>query len=394
MTAPNAAISPRALRAHYQDFLDPRGAPRRILLTGHSHQAWPSAARAGTLEAYELAARDVDDKWSAVFAAQDELRAHIAGRIGGAPDEYAFAPNTHELVARWLSALALPERRKLVSTDGEFHSAFRQLRRLSELASLEVVLVPAEPVESLCERLAAHVDDQTAGVLVSSVLFSSASVVPGVDALISKATRVGASVLVDGYHAFDAVEFTVPDGAFFVAGGYKYAQWGEGACFLRVPPGCALRPVYTGWFAGFSSLSDRRASGPVAYESDGAQRFAGSTFDPTSFLRARSVARFFDEQGLTVPALRACSLRQTERLLSRVERLQGVTIATPREPARRGGFVALRTPRAGALVTALRAEGIYTDSRGDSLRLGPAPYVTDDEIDLATDVLGALLAKG
>jgi kynureninase len=71
-----------------------------------------------------------------------------------------------------------------------------------------------------------------------------------------------------------------------------------------------------------------------------------------------------------------------------------VTLASPRDPARRGGFVALRTPRAGALVSALRAEGVYADSRGDLLRLGPAPYVTDDEIDVGTDILRSLVLAG
>jgi kynureninase len=34
-----------------------------------------------------------------------------------------------------------------------------------------------------------------------------------------------------------------------------------------------------------------------------------------------------------------------------------------------------------AAVRALRARGIFVDARGDLLRLGPAPYVTDEEID-------------
>ena len=79
---------------------------------------------------------------------------------------------------------------------------------------------------------------------------------------------------------------------FVVAGGYKYAQWGEGVCFLRVPPGgAALRPLYTGWFAGFAELdAPRDRARPTGYEADGASAFAGSTFDPASFYRAAAVA--------------------------------------------------------------------------------------------------------
>lgn len=388
MTTP---IDPHALRPHYADFLDPRSSPRRILLTGHSHQAWPSVAKAGLLEAYELAAREVDDKWEAVFSAQSELRGHLSSRLGGAPPHWAFAPNTHELVVRWLSALPLDRRPKIVTTDGEFHAAFRQLKRLAELSSVEVEFVASEPATTLSERLAAAVDERTAGVLFSCVLFGTSSVVPHIDAVIDRANAVGASVLIDGYHAFDVVPFTVPEGVFFVAGGYKYAQWGEGLCFLKVPEGCTMRPVYTGWFAGFSSLADRRTQGQVGYDSDGAWRFAGSTFDPSSSLRARAVARFFDEHGLTVERLRARSLSQTQQIIDRARALPGVSIATPEDPSLRGGFVSLRTERASDLVEALRKEGVYADSRGEMLRLGPAPYVTDEEIALAMDVLASLL---
>jgi selenocysteine lyase/cysteine desulfurase len=389
-------LDPQLLRPHYASFLAPRPsaheAPRpRLLLTGHSHQAWPDVAREGLLEAFTLAAEHVDDKWGPVFAAQDELRGHIAARIGCAPDELAFAPNTHELVVRFLSALPLRRRPHVVTTTGEFHSAFRQLRRLAE-EGVEITFVAAEPASSLAERLASAVTERTSAVVVSTVLFGTSTVVPGLDELVERATRKGANVLLDAYHAFDVVPFAVPAGAFLVAGGYKYAQWGEGVCFLRVPAGCQLRPVYTGWFAGYAELADRRTDGPVSYASDGATRFAGSTFDPASTLRARAVARFFDAHGMTVEALRATSLLQTARILAKAHDLPGITLRTPEADAARGGFVALGTPRAQELSKALRADGVFTDARGDVLRLGPAPYVTDDEIDEALDLVRARLA--
>jgi kynureninase len=58
-----------------------------------------------------------------------------------------------------------------------------------------------------------------------------------------------------------------------------------------------------------------------------------------------------------------------------------VAIASPREAARRAGFVAARVPGAGDVVKALRGDGVFVDSRGDLLRLGPAPYLTDEELD-------------
>ncbi len=387
-------LDPRALRAHYSQFLRvPADAPRRILLTGHSHQAWPDVAREGQDQAFVDAATHVDDKWDRVFEVQDELRGYIAGRIGAGARELAFASNTHELVARFLSALDLRRRPHLVTTTGEFHSMNRQLRRIAE-EGVEVTWVDAAPADTLAERLAAQVRDTTAAVLVSSVLFETSTIVGNLDHVARRARAAGAHVLVDAYHAWHVVPFSLADAGgddvFVVAGGYKYAQWGEGTCFLRVPPGTGLRPVYTGWFAGFAELEARHDHAqPVGYPADGASAFAGSTFDPASFYRAAAVTRFARAQGLEPPALRALSLRQTSRIIEAAQRI-GLAIATPLD-ARRGGFVAIDMPNAAPLVADLRREGIYVDARGTKLRFGPAPYVTDDEIDLAMDVVARLV---
>ncbi len=199
-----------------------------------------------------------------------------------------------------------------------------------------------------------------------------------------KTEDLGTSVemLVDAYHAFDVVPFDVASlggDVFVTAGGYKYAQWGEGNCFLRVPSSFEGRPAYTGWFADFAHLSAPRDGRAVSYGSRPAERFAGSTYDPTSHYRARVVTAFFDAQGLDVAALRAISLRQTSR---RIAGLDGLEILTPRDEAR-GGFVSVRVRDASAVVAALDARGVLTDARGQLLRLGPAPYVTDDELDEA-----------
>lgn len=393
-----SALDPRALRAHYTQFLRvPANASRRILLTGHSHQAWPDVARAGQDQAFLDAATHVDDKWSRVFAVQDELRAYIAERIEARAQELAFASNTHELVTRFLSALDLHRRPHLVTTTGEFHSMERQLRRLGE-EGIEVTWVDAAPADTLAERVAAEVRDTTAAVLVSSVLFETSTIVPALGIIAECARARGARVLVDAYHAWHVVPFTLADvggdDVFVVAGGYKYAQWGEGTCFLRVPPGNALRPVYTGWFAGFAELEARRdRARTVGYESDGAVAFAGSTFDPASFYRAVAVTRFAHEQGLTLARLRALSIRQTGRIIEAAQRL-GLPVATPLDARHRGGFVAIETPLAAQIVSELRREGIYVDARGTKLRLGPAPYVTDDEIATAMDVVARIVAHG
>jgi kynureninase len=359
-------------RAHYSRFLT----GDRVLLTGHSHQAWPDVARDAMVRAFDDAARLVDDKWGPAFEAADALRAGVAKRIGCRADEIALASNTHELLVRFLSALDYRKRRHLVTTRGEFHTIDRQLHRLAE-EGVDVTFVDANEPGTLAERLIAATRPDTAAVLCSTVLFQTSTLVPYVEELVANVRSRGAHVLLDAYHAFQVVPFRAPPDAFVIGGGYKYAQMGEGNCFMRVPF-ADLRPVITGWFAGFEGLADPRGEGFVTYPRRAGERFAGSTYDPTSHYRARAVLEFFEQHGLTVEALRATSLRQTARIIAGLE---GLDVVTPRDDHARAGFVAVRVRDAKSVVDGLRARNVFVDARGELVRLGPAPYLTDDEID-------------
>lgn len=367
----------------------------RLLLTGHSHQAWPDVAEEGAAEAWDDAASLVDEKWGRAFEKADRVRAGYAARLGVRPEEIALGQNTHELVVRFLSALPLDRRPRLVTTDGEFHTIRRQLDRLAEDGRLDVAKIAAEPVATMAERLGAAANDRTSAVLVSSVLFGTARIVPGLRELAAACRRVGAELLVDAYHQVNAVPLSVPagglDGAFVVGGGYKYCQLGEGVCFLRVPPGRDdLRPILTGWYSEFARLT-RRTSGEVPY-GEGPARWSGATYDPTSHYRAARVFDFFDEQGLAPALLREISRHQVGLLAASFDALDlDPSIVTrdrdvPLEEI--AGFLALRAPRAEELAMHLRREGVLTDHRGDLLRLGPAPYLSDRQLREAIAALG------
>ncbi|RYE86883.1 MAG: hypothetical protein EOO75_15180, partial [Myxococcales bacterium] len=148
-----------ALRGAYRHFLR----PDRILLTGHSHQAWPDVARDAGARAFDDAARLVDDKWGeAVFPLIERVQRRIVARMD-LPDgsELAFGSNTHELTFRLLSCFRASERPRIVTTTGEFHSLHRQLTRLAE-EGFEVVWVDARPRATLAARLAEAITPGTA----------------------------------------------------------------------------------------------------------------------------------------------------------------------------------------------------------------------------------------
>ena len=382
--------TPNALAADYARF----DVANRLLLTGHSHQAWPDVARDAQLEAWDDAARDVDEKWTRAFARADRVRAGFARRLGSPPDEVALGTSTHELLVRFLSALPLARRPRLVTTDAEFHTIRRQLGRLAETKLVEVVRLAAEPVDTLAARLAASVGDQVAAVLVSSVLFTNARIVPGLGDLARACARSGAELLVDAYHHVGVVPFDVASmglaNAFVTGGGYKYCQLGEGNCFLRVPSSSELLPVVTGWFSEFGALSARPA-GAVSF-GVGPARWAGATYDPVSHYRGARVFEHFDARGLTPEFLRAVSRHQVGRLAERFDALDldPAIITRDRAAPLEGiaGFLALHSPQAGEISRRLRERGVQTDFRADILRLGPAPYLSDAQLDAAIAMLG------
>lgn len=394
VTARSLRDEPNALWPDYSRFR----VRDRLLLTGHSHQAWPDAAFAGQVQAWEQAAEYADLKWEHAGEVAEVIRGRWAALLDDPDGHITLGQNTHELVARFLSALDLRTRPRVVTSEGEFHSIRRQLDRLAE-EGLEVVRVPVGPPETLAERMADQVDHRTAAVLVSSVLFASARIVPHLAAVADRCARDGVELLIDSYHHLNAVPFSLrAEGladAFVVGGGYKYCQLGEGNCFLRVPPGNRMRPIFTGWFSEFGTLAEAE-SGRVVY-GEGADRFAGSTYDPTAHYRARAVFDFFDERGLTPALLREVSQHQVGLLIERFDALDldPALVRRDREAAlpEIAGFLALTSPRAAALQVALREVGVLTDSRGDVLRFGPAPYLSDAQLVRAMDALGQVARR-
>ena len=367
----------------------------RVLLTGHSHQAWPDVGFEAQQRAWLDAAEFADGKWDRAAQQAARVREGFARLLGDSADNIALGQNTHELVTRWLSALPFRARQRIVTTDGEFHTIRRQVDRLAE-ERIDVVKIAARPVEDLAERVAGAVDDRTLAVMVSSVLFESAEIVPGLDRVARACEAHGAALLVDAYHHLNVVPFDVRamglEGALITGGGYKYCQLGEGNCFLRVPAGARLRPVLTGWYAEFEALE--QAHGDRVKYAIGAGAFAGATYDPTSHYRAAAVFDFHIAQGLTPDRLRAISVGQVGLLEHECAALDidpSVARIESMSADRRAGFLAIRTARAFELARALRQHAVFADARGDVLRLGPAPYVSDDQLSAATATLSRVI---
>jgi kynureninase len=110
------------------------------------------------------------------------------------------------------------------------------------------------------------------------------------------------------------------------------------------------------------------------------------------------VFRFFDDEGLELPLLRAVNRHQIDLLVDTFVGLDAdpavVSVDDSVARSARGGFLGLRAPDAGRLSRALRARGVRTDFRGETLRFGPAPYLSDAQVRAAMEALGEVLREG
>jgi selenocysteine lyase/cysteine desulfurase len=160
-----------------------------------------------------------------------------------------------------------------------------------------------------------------------------------------------------------------------MAGGYKYAMAGEGACFAHCPPGYAERPRDTGWFAGFADLS--AATGKVAYAAGGG-RFLGGTLDPTGLYRFNAAQRWLDGLGASVADIHAHVAALQARFLAAGPHPE---LVPGPEFIDRGHFLTFRLPDAGTVHEALHAAGVMTDHRDDRLRIGFGLYHDEEDVD-------------
>lgn len=375
-------------KAHYSRFLGAH--PGRLHFAAHSHHPWPDVTREAVLAYWDDAARLADRKWDHVFGTiVPRAQAHIARTLDlSRPEQIAFAPNLHEFVCRLFSCLPETGQVRVLTTDSEFHSFARQIKRWEESPRFSVVRVPTAPFATFEARFR----EAAAGtpfdvVYVSQVFFNSGYAVQDLAGLVSAVKDPRTLVVIDGYHAFCALPTSLREiegRAFYMSGGYKYAQAGEGACFLHVPAGCDLRPANTGWFATFGNLTREQPAG-VPYPDDGF-RFWGATYDPGGLYRLNAVFDLLGRMGVTIAALhahvRALQEQFLDGLSSRAPRaLPLSSLITGRDLSRQGHFLVFELQEAQTLWAKLGERGVDLDVRGTRLRFGFGLYQDASDVD-------------
>lgn len=367
------------------------GAP--LHAAAHSHHPWPDVTLAAQEQAWRDAARMLDRKWEHIFGEIiPAAQRHIADVLKlPDPSTITFGPNTHGFVERILSCFPAGKPVRILTTGSEFMSFARQIARLEEDGLVAVARIATEPFDTFETRFAeAAAKGGHDLVFFSQVFFDSGYAIGDIPRIVNAVPSRDTFVVIDGYHGFMAVPTdmnAIANRAFYLAGGYKYAMSGEGACFLHCPPGYGARPRDTGWYAGFSALE--AGAGGVPYARDGS-RFLGATFDVSALYRFNAVQDWLKGEGWTVAKMLA-HVRGVERaFLAAVDRTHGPLnskmLLLPDE-TRRGRFLAFRTKDAGAIADALLKKNAIVDHRGDRLRVGFGIYHSERDAQRLAELL-------
>ncbi|MEW6420723.1 MAG: kynureninase [Deinococcota bacterium] len=373
--------------------------PPGIYLDGNSLGVMPHAARAAVLRRLDEWQLDAVEGWDRWFGLAESLSPSIARLVGARPQEViatgSITANLHALLA----TLYRPEggRRHLVATSLDFPSDVYALQAWATRYGAELRLIPSRDGHTLHEEdILAALTDDVALALLPTVLYRSGQLL-NVPRLTHEAQARGILIGWDAAHSVGSVPHALHDcGAdFAVWCHYKYVNAGPGA-----PGGLYLHerhhdrlPGLRGWWGHNKATQFEMAH--TFRPAPGAGAYQLGTPPILALAALEGALTVFGT--VSVEEVRARSLTLTSQLMALADaQLPELRIVTPREPARRGGHVALAHPEAHALSLALRAHGITPDFRPpDILRLAPvALYNTEAEIEETVRVLRTLLDTG
>lgn len=373
-------------KSFYTHFLNGHG--DKLHMACHSHHFWPDVTREATLKYWDDSAQSSDQKWNDIFGKKVPiLQQTIAKHLKTSrPDHIVFSPNTHDLVIRLLSTLDLTKKPKILTTKGEFHSFSRQVKRLEEENLVDVIRIDSFPSEKFWHQYENATSNASFDLIfISHVFFNSGTSIGNLNKLIETKKDQG-KIVIDGYHSYFAIPIDlskIEDRVYFMAGHYKYAQSGEGLCFMCCPPGND-RPLITGWFAEFEALASKQ--GEVSYPTHGG-RYLGSTMDFTPLYRAQSVYNLFEENKVSVNVIHEHVQKIQKKFLSIIDELNHSLLNRKNLLhdgfENQGHFLAFdlgSSEQCQKLESALKKIGILTDSRGSIFRFGFSLY--QDEQDL------------
>jgi kynureninase len=319
------------------------------------------------------------------------LGAKIAPLIGAAADEVLVADSTTVNLFKIACAVMMERgtRHRIITEEGNFPADIYVLQGLALLAggAIEIVAVPRSEV-------AARIDDSTFLVVLTHVHYKTAELFD-LEAITRQAHAKGAHILWDLSHSVGALETNLHAARvdFAVGCTYKYLNGGPGSpafLYVRRDLQDTLRPGLAAWMGHAAPFEFTEDYDPAP----GMARFRVGTPSMISFASLEGALEIWDD--IDIREVRRKSELMSELFIARVEALKGsgLSLASPREAARRGSHVALAHAQGYELMQALIARGVIGDFRApDFVRFSITPlYLRYADVWEAVTILGEVAA--
>jgi kynureninase len=317
----------------------------------------------------------------------------IAPLIGARPGEISLHQNVTLTQAVISSCFDFRgPRNKIVMVELEFPSIqyfYHGQRRHG--ARVEVVPTP-DNIRIDLDQVLAAIDETTLLVPISQVLFRSSYIVD-MSAIIERAHRVGAHVILDTFQAAGTIPLDVRSlGADFAVGGVlKWLCGGPGVAYLYVREDlrAKLSPSITGWSAHRRPFAFE--TGAIDAREDSFRYLNGTPHIPALYA-CQPALEILNKVGIA--AIREKSMRMTARLIDGA-RSRGWRVNTPDKPAERAGTVSVDCPHAYEVCRELIAREILVDFRPKAgVRISPHFYNTEDECDFTLARMEEIIKTG
>jgi kynureninase len=358
--------------------------PELVYLDGNSLGClpWTTVERLHDAIALEWGARGVrawDEGWLELpLAVGDRLG---AAALGAAPGQVAVADSTTVCFYKLACAAldARPGRTRIITDLDNFPTDRYVLEGLAGERGLQLVWLDGDPCGGPePEAVASVIDADTALVTFSHVSYRSAHIAD-MAAINSIVRDAGALMLWDLSHSAGSVPLSLDGDHAPLAVGctYKYLNGGPGApAYMYVAR--ELQPELHQPIWGWLGRRDPFEMAPGYEAASGVRGLLSGTPPVLALTAVDEGVRIVAEAGIN--AIRAKGMALTELAIALADtRLAplGVSVASPRDPARRGAHVALAHPNARELCARLIEVGVIPDfRRPDVIRFGLSPLTT------------------